>query len=54
MAAARAAPVPAAVRGLRLVLSGAAGCALIPALAGTGGVTFICSVGLRAGFALAA
>ena len=45
--------LPAAVRGVRPVLTGAAGRALIPVLAATGSTTLICSVGLLAGFALA-
>lgn len=46
------AAVPLAVRGIRPVLSGASGRALIPVLAATGGTALLCSAALLAGFAL--
>ncbi len=47
------AALPPAVRGVRPVLTGAAGRALVPVLGATGGTTLICAAGLFAGFALA-
>jgi 1,4-dihydroxy-2-naphthoate octaprenyltransferase len=41
---------PLAARGVRPVLTGASGPALIPVLGATGSTTLVCSVGLLAGF----